>query len=266
MHLGPTVLDVARTKARIAAPGGILVSGEAREDRLTILLEEGAAVGATVWEPGGRFAWAGDDRAFSYRGPHLELRDVPLGLQGPHQAQNAACALAAVEALHQLRGTPVPTAPQAARALTSTWLAGRMEEVPSDGVRPQYLLDGAHNPAAAEVLSRAITRRSRPLRRWWLLASKRDKRLDEILDLLLPHVDGVVCTAGRTSDKFVPPERLAERVVANPNAPRMVRTAPHAPEALALLHAELGPADEVLVAGSLYLVGDVRPLLGLPVA
>jgi dihydrofolate synthase/folylpolyglutamate synthase len=141
-----------------------------------------------------------------------------------------------------------------------------MEEVPSDGVRPRYLLDGAHNPAAAEVLDHAITRRSRPPRRWWLLASKRDKRLDEILDLLLPHVDGVVCTAGRTSDKFVPPERLARRVIANPNAPRIVRTAPYAPEALALLHAELGPADEVLVAGSLYLVGDVRPLLGLPVA
>jgi dihydrofolate synthase/folylpolyglutamate synthase len=99
-----------------------------------------------------------------------------------------------------------------------------------------------------------------------MLASKREKRLDEILDQLLPHVDGVVCTQGKTSDKFVPPQALAERVRANVHAPPTVLAVPFAEDALPILTGRLGPSDEVLVAGSLYLVGDVRPLLGLPVA
>jgi dihydrofolate synthase/folylpolyglutamate synthase len=265
-HLGPTVQDVARTKARIAPPGGVLVTGESREDRLHILREEVAALECCLWEQGREYTYSGTDEAFSYRGQSFAVSDVRLGLLGPHQAQNAACALAAVEALVLAVGLALPSEQAIAHALAATRLAGRLESVPSDGVRPRYLLDGAHNPAGAQALCRALTRRSRSGKRWWLLATKRDKRLGDVLDLLLPLVDGVVCTRGTTSDKFVPPEEIAERVQSHDHGRLTVLVAADPAVAVETAHSHLGPDDEVLVAGSLYLVGDVRPLLGLPVS
>jgi len=265
-HLGPTVQDVARTKARIATPGGVLVLGEQREDRARVLRGEATAAGAELREPLRDLRVSGDDRSFSYAGRHLTVSDVRLGLGGVHQAQNAACALAAVEALHDRVGIPLPTSEQAALALAETRFAGRLEEVPPTDDRPGFLLDGAHNPAGAMELRRALTRRSRSGRRWWVLATKRDKRLPDLLDPLLPHVDGVIATRGLTSDKFVPPREVADRVSSHTHAPKIVLTAEDAAHALELVDRHLGPHDEVLVAGSLYLVGDLRPLLGLPIA
>ncbi len=265
-HLGPTVLDVARTKARIATPGGILVSGERRPDRLAVLREEAEAAGSSLWVADVDYRASGTDDAFAYEGPRLRVSDVRLGLRGPHQVQNAGCAVAAVEALHARVGLPLPTPREAARALATARFAGRLEEVPATADRPAFLLDGAHNPSGAMELSRALTRRSRPPRRWWMLATKRDKRLADLLDVLLPHVDGVIATRGLTSDKFVPPLEVADRVASHAHAPLTVLAAADAAAALRLAREHLGPDDEVLVAGSLYLVGDLRPLLDLPIA
>jgi folylpolyglutamate synthase/dihydropteroate synthase len=75
-----------------------------------------------------------------------------------------------------------------------------------------------------------------------------------------------VCTRGTTSDKFVPPEEIAERVQSHAHGRLTVLVAADPAVAVETAHSHLGPDDEVLVAGSLYLVGDVRPLLGLPVS
>ena len=264
-HLGPTIEDVARTKARIAPPGGVLVVGEDRSDRLAILREESEAAGSELWVPGGKYRLSGSWDSFSYRGPALRVSDVKLGLTGEHQAQNAAAACAAVEALHEVRGTPLPTSAQAAHALRETRFPGRFEEVRRPA-GPVFLLDGAHNPAGAMRLGAALAKRGKSGRRWWVLATKRDKRLNDLLRAILPHVDGVVATRGLTSDKFVSPEEVAIRVAEAAHGGVSVLTAPGAAEALALVEGRLGDGDEVLVAGSLYLVGDMRPLLGLPIA
>jgi len=89
-----------------------------------------------------------------------------------------------------------------------------------------------------------------------------DKRRAEILDVLLPHVDEVVCTAGTTSPRFESPEILAEEVRTR-SGPKPVSFSLTPGDALAQLLDGMAPDEELLVAGSLYLVGDVRALLGL---
>jgi len=262
--LGDTIESISRTKARLAPAGGALVVGEQREDRLTVIREEAQAVDCALILAGRDFSWSVDDGLFSYRGPSLSLDGVRLGLQGGHQGQNAACALALVETLTSRRDLSCPSAPQCTRALGATRLAGRLERLPAASGRPAFLLDGAHNPAGAEVLARVLSVRPRPRRRYWLYASMADKQRAEVLASLLPHVDSVMCTVGTSSPRFESPSRLAEQVAQLAGPAVSVATAETSAHALQALLAEATAEDEVLVAGSLYLVGDVRSLLGLP--
>lgn len=266
-HLGPTVLDIARTKARIAPRGGILVVGETREDRLGPVLEEAAAVHAAVWLRGREFSIElvgsyGSDTPtgdlLRYRGPGRALDGLTLSLAGVHQRSNAATAVAAVDAFCDAAGRPRPSDDAVRVGLATARIPGRMERLPLGSRGAHALLDGAHNPAGADALAAELRARPRPRRRVWLYAAMGDKDRQPILDALLPHVDEVWCTKGTSTPRFAEPELLAEEIAQSGDT--VVRLFPHPDEALAAAES-LGPDDELLVAGSLYLVGDVRPRL-----
>ncbi len=258
--LGSDLADIAATKARIAVAGRPMVLGESREDRLTVLRREAELAGASVSVIGQDFQWSMARGEFCYRSQRLQLRGG-LGLAGWHQGQNAACALAIVEELCAVTGRSLPQSEQLVRGLAGASLAGRLEElVLSAGGR--VLLDGAHNPAGAATLAATLAARPRPQRRIWLFASMADKEQVGVAAALLPHVDQVVCTAGTSSDRFAAPEILA-RALRDVQGGLAIEHQPTVSIALERLLSELGPEDELLVAGSLYLVGDVRRQLGL---
>lgn len=261
-YLGDTIEQITRTKARIAPAGGELVTTEVRPDRLAIVQEEAEAVGCTLQIAGKDFEYSFRDGLFSYRGERLVLDDIRLGMRGAHQGQNAACALASVEALCRRAGLAAPDPWESGRALAASKLAGRLERTLVPG-GPAFLLDGAHNPAGAQALATDLAGRRRPRERVWLLASMQDKERAPIIEALAPHVDRVVCTRGLSSPRFEEPEVLARELEM---AGLAASVSPTAAEAVADLSRRLAARDEVLVAGSLYLVGDVRAALGLPVA
>jgi dihydrofolate synthase/folylpolyglutamate synthase len=260
-YLGHTIEEIARTKARIAPPGGVLVTTEVRPDRLQIIEAEAAAVDCVVRVADRDFDWHMEDGTLDYRSDRMRLDAIPLGLAGDHQGQNAACALASVEALCEITGLTGPDPWEAGQGLRSARLPGRLERVRVPG-GPAFLFDGAHNPAGAAVLAANLEQRRRPRERVWLLASMQEKERGPMLDLLLPHVDRVVCTKGQSSPRFEEPEELVRELTGAGARAEAVATAK---EAAAALSRRLGPRDEVLVTGSLYLVGDVRDALGLPV-
>ncbi len=197
----------------------------------------------------------------------MGMRDLQLGPRGDHQWGNAGVALACVEALNAVCGLPLPKPEAIGLALAETRVPGRLEQLTLGGGRPSVLLDGAHNPAAARCLARHLSRATRPRRRWWLFAAMGDKDRRSMLEALVPQVDGVLCTAGRTSARFLDPCALkaeVEEVARSLGVSLAVEWAAEPGEAMAWLGEELGAEDEVLVAGSLYLVGDVREdLLGV---
>jgi dihydrofolate synthase/folylpolyglutamate synthase len=264
--LGESVEAIARTKARIAPVGGLLVVGEAREDRLTVIREEAQAVDCELVVAGLDYRWRIEGGRFSYRSAQLKLSDVSLGPAGSHQGHNAACALGLVEALCTRTDLSLPSPEQCAHALTNLRIAGRLERFAPPSGGPAFLLDGAHNPAGARALAGWLVSLPRAGRRHWLFASMADKERSQVLAALLPHVDSVVCTAGTSSGRFEPPGRLAEEIRAVAGPELAVTYAETPARALEQLMAQARPEDEILVAGSLYLVGDVRALLGLPLA
>ncbi|HZU73676.1 MAG TPA: Mur ligase family protein [Acidimicrobiales bacterium] len=149
--LGPERADIAAEKAGIVKPGSTLVLGETDPALRPIFEATGPAalwLRARDYEvTSNRLAVGG--RLLSVRTPGASYDDVFLALHGPHQGDNAATALAAVEAFF---GKPV--APEVvAEAFAGVASPGRLEIV---GRRPLVVLDGAHNLAGARALAAAV--------------------------------------------------------------------------------------------------------------
>jgi dihydrofolate synthase/folylpolyglutamate synthase len=118
------------------------------------------------------------------------------------------------------------------------------------------VLDGAHNPQAASVLSDAIVEawpdpQARPLALIGILA---DKDAEGIVRALAPHVGGFVCTAP-DSPRVMPAGDLARLVATLTGVACPVVAIGEVSEAWVELHV---PASGIVVTGSLYTVGSVR--------
>lgn len=242
--LGPGITDVARTKARIAERGKPLLAGPLCEDVEAVVRAEVAKIGAPF------LGW--QDR-------WLEGLPPSLGLRGTHQRRNAALGLAAAQVLLAQRGIEVPEVADLTRGFPEVRFPARLEEVPG---RPRVVLDGAHNPEGAAVLAAAwsAVAAGRPV---LILGVMADKDVDGILDGLrgLDPVAIVAC-AGRSTPRYLAAESLAARCRRSwPTTP--VRAVTGVAEAWDAARRAAGADGEVLCAGSLYLAGELRDVLGL---
>ncbi len=268
--LGGTLESIAAEKLGIVKPGVPLVTAERRPALLPRFAAACAAADAPLHllraSPPPPWAGREADGTFTYRGLRLALEGVRLGLAGAYQADNAGLALLAAECLGE--GALPGDQARIRLALAETRWPGRLEQV-SD--RPRIVLDGAHNPAGARALARALREEYR-YRRLVLVASiMADKPVEAMLAVLAPLADLVVATRAAVA-RAAEPERLARAARAalagarsdRPPA-RAVLTAPDLGTALDLARQEAGPDDLILVAGSLYAVGEARArLLGAP--
>jgi dihydrofolate synthase/folylpolyglutamate synthase len=165
-------------------------------------------------------------------------------LPGRHQIENAKAAILACQVL----GLAI----DAIRAgLESVRWPGRLELVSH---QPDFILDGAHNPAGAAALAAYIREfcTGRPV--WLVYGAMRDKAVDEVAEQLFPLADKLIATAPNFS-RAVRPEAILE-MSSHPNAIAV----PTIPEAIQL--ARLAPPDAaVFFSGSLFLVGEARAIL-----
>ncbi len=230
--LGDTLDAIAREKAGIFKPGvpAVVAAGQAPE-ALAALRQEASQRGAPfhVAEP----SW-----------------DGPVALRGPHQRQNAALAAAALRLLDQA-GVAVGEAAIAAGIAGARW-PGRLEEVAG------VLLDGAHHPdgAAALAASLATLYPGRPVELVFGVLADKDHR--GILAALGPRVRRLHLT---TPDSPRARDPASYRELAAALAPAVDEHRGCA-EALDCARAAAGEDGLVAVAGSLYLVGEARRLLG----
>lgn len=182
-------------------------------------------------------------------GARLKLR-VPL--PGSHQVGNV---LTAVRTLEVLDGSGFPLRPEAIqRGIARTRWPGRLEVLPG---RPRLVLDGAHNPAAAESLARHIRTFLPPEQVLLIYGSLRDKDIAAVFSLLSPLAREVILTRPDSERGETP-----RNIVGNGwTGGRAVRCRARPEDAWALARSLARPQDTLLVAGSLYLVGDFKRLL-----
>lgn len=241
--LGNTREAIATEKAGILRPGRPAVTG-VDMTLLPALLERGADVWALGWHFGAQVlagGWDGSDVTVSVPRQPLTLHTPLLG---EHGARNAALAAAAAFRLG--------VSPEAIRqgAAQTVW-PGRLEVVAWRG--RQVLLDGAHNPAGAHALTdalRGLGVTQLPI----VFGAAGDKDVGRVAAALVPVASQVILTRAVFSPRAADPASLAPLF---PGVPVTVTDSPvHALEALAALDSPLA-----LVCGSLYVIGEVRPLV-----
>jgi len=261
--LGHDVASIAAEKAGIIKPGAVAVLSDQPPEAAQVLLRRCAEVGATPLREGLEFGVVA--REIAVGGQLLTLRaggtyeDVFLPLYGEHQAHNAACAVAAAEAL--LGATAGGLDADLVRAaLSDADSPGRLEVLRGG---PTVLVDAAHNPAGAAVLTDALREAFTFTRLIGVVGVLADKDAEGILGALEPVLDEVVITRS-TSPRAIDPGELGE-IAVDVFGDDRVHVAARLDDAL---DTAIGRAEEgglvgggVLVTGSITLAADVRRLL-----
>ena len=264
--LGDTVEEIATEKSGIIKADAITVSGlQVESDAVEVIVDRANEVGARLVVEGTDFGVTARDTAvggqqISVRGLAGDYEDLFLPLYGSHQAQNAAVAVAAVEAF--LGGGEQPLDIEVVRAgLAAVESPGRLEIVRRS---PTVLVDAAHNPAGARALRDAMADSFTFARLVGVVAVMKDKEAGQMLEALEPVLDEVVVTR-TTSPRAMTPRLLGE-IASEIFGEHRVTVVDELPDALDLAagmaDAGGGVSGGVLATGSVVTAAEVRMLLG----
>lgn len=253
-HLGETIQQIAAEKAAIIRPGVTAIVAPQTAEVMQVISERCEAIGVRAHVADtkitiDRFTASGNV-IVTFETASDVYPHVQLGLRGRHQVQNAALALRLAESLRD-RGFNIHR-DEVIEGLQRATHPGRLEILDAT---PSVLLDGAHNVAGAKAL-RAYLDEFVEAPITMVFGAMRDKQLMEMAEVLFPAARGLVLTAP-DNPRAADVETLREIAVRFVPADR-IQTTSSSVEALRIAF-EITPADGlVCVAGSLYLVGEVR--------
>ena len=250
-YLGPDELAIGAEKGGIIKTAVPVVCGKLSEPVRALLTRIAQEHDATAYFLGVDFGFSlKNGGIFDYTGIKRHYLNLKLNLRGRHQRANASVALAVLE----LAQSRFPVGERALRdGLETVVWPGRLEIILE---RPTVILDGAHNSEGIQALVDELGELRRGRKVKLLFATMADKEWELMLDTLAKTVDEVVFTRVEM-ERSAEPERLAEKL---DNAiPR--RTMRDSRLGLQILLEEAQPDDLIVVAGSLYLLGEVRPML-----
>ncbi|MFY9742148.1 MAG: folylpolyglutamate synthase/dihydrofolate synthase family protein [Candidatus Sulfotelmatobacter sp.] len=293
-YLGDTLHAIAREKAGIIRSGGAVVTLPQQPDANDVLgntiLELGArAINAVPYVPpvspgspeymvGGEDLAEGDEELFTAKRAKFAMKGrvkyisryplqvlgeqilVESPLLGRHQLRNVALAIAAAVELKE-QGFIGITARTIEKGIRETHWPGRFQVIPARAGWPEIVIDAAHNPAGAWALRSALSERyeGRPL--IFIFGAMRDKAISEMTEILFPLAERVIATRPANPRAASPEEirQAASRTGTEIDAVDDVRQAVERARSLAS-----GDAV-VVIAGSIYLVGEAMPVIGAEV-
>jgi dihydrofolate synthase/folylpolyglutamate synthase len=229
--LGDSLEDIALEKAGIFRPGVPAILGLSASPSIRSLMASKA------------------ERPLWVEAKHLDAVPPRLALRGLHQRRNAACALLAARTLRDEQGLDVTDSDVEAGLATAT-LAGRMEEV-----EPGLWIDGAHNPQAAQALAGLLEGGPTVT---LVVGLSNTKDIGEFLAPLRPHAHRLIATEGQ-GDRAYPAGKIADAATSLGFLNVEVET--NSAQAVARARTLGG---DVLVTGSLLLLGEVLSDLGKP--
>ena len=269
--LGDTLSEIAREKAGIIRPNGIVVTlpqaPEANDVIGNTILALGAkAVSAVPYVPpvspnSEHYLLPGRQQVGYVAKYPLQVMGkeilVENTLVGRHQLRNLALAIAAAEELAK-QGFAAITPSSLEKGIRETQWPGRYQILPATADYPEVVFDVAHNPAGAWALRSTLsaTYEDRPL--VFVFGAMRDKAIGGIAEILFPLADRVIAThvenpRAATSQEI---RAAASRVAVD------LEDAPDVPSALLQARAAAGTRGLVVVTGSIYIVGEAMRSLG----
>jgi dihydrofolate synthase/folylpolyglutamate synthase len=268
--LGDATEDIAYEKAGIIKPGGFLVSAAQPLDAAQVLLEKAKEVQVPFRFEGVEFGVesrqvAVGGQVVTVQGLAGRYPDLMIPLHGAHQAENAAVAVAALEAF--LGGGEKELSLEVLQEAFGTVSSpGRLEVMRT---APTIIVDAAHNPDGIRASAEAIQEAFSFSKLVAVVGVLKEKDAEEILRQLKESLGGLAeefCFTQSNSPRAVPAAELAELAVDLGFGEENVHIAEKLDDALewAVERAEANDdlAGGVLVTGSITLVADARILLG----
>jgi dihydrofolate synthase/folylpolyglutamate synthase len=292
--LGNTVTEIAREKAGIIRPGGVVVTlpqqPQANDVIGNTILELGAqGVSAVPYVPP---VSPGSERYFMHTGEkpfiaeiaeeHAEDAEksntkagvfrsryplqvmgkqilVETPLVGRHQLRNIALAIATAEVLSHQGFAVTPEAIE--RGIRETHWPGRFQVKPAEHGAPEYVFDVAHNPAGAWALRSTLSNCYEDRLLTLVFGAMRDKAIGEMAEILFPLASRVIATPADNPRSAAPDEirEAAARTATD------IEDAMDVASALDRAGSRTGPQNLVVITGSIYIVGEAMRVLGVKV-
>lgn len=252
-QLGPTLADIAREKAGILKPGCPVVVGPLPPAAKAVVRSRVVELGCpVVWvEPALELR---TQERIAGKMPPPQRRalyegvEYPLVLQGEIQLSNSASAIAALQILQQL-GWEISEEAIAIGMAKTSWL-GRLQW--TTWQNHDLLIDGAHNPAAAQALRHYVdTLDVKSVT--WVMGMLSTKEHDDIFRALLRPADQLYLVPV-PDHSSADPDELA--ILAQNICPKLAECRAYSELITALEAAVALPESMVVLCGSLYLVGD----------
>ena len=263
--LGDTLAEIAAQKAGIIKPEGVVIVAPQPPEALTTILEvcrkqnaKAVQVGRDVtWESGqtGRDPWSSQRLTVKGRFDEYKL-DIPL--LGAYQLENAATAIAALEALIE-QGHAIP-ADAIQKGFAQVSWPGRMEVLSRN---PLFVADGAHNPHSVNSLMDSVASNSGYERLILVAGFSRDKSVADMVHRLaqIGTETGVPPIVFATRSRH--PRSLPPSVVAAHFANEGIKAVESAamPDAVEQALEVAAPGDIVLATGSLFIAAEAREVI-----
>ncbi len=253
--LGSTISAIASEKAAIIKEERPVVVGRLLPDALEVVRREAAARRAKLVEALEGIFLDAEPKDGGYGGYRVRLKTperdygtLELPLAGDHQLDNLVLAVRAVEEF----SAEIPV-DAVGRGVAATLWRGRLQRIEG---RPPLLLDAAHNVMATDALARYLEARPHT-HRVLLFGVMKDKRVREMLDRLLPLTSYFIATRPEMS-RARGPEQLARWATERGVPAESYRSAA---KALSRAREVAGPDGEVVVAGSIFLLGEILGVL-----
>jgi dihydrofolate synthase / folylpolyglutamate synthase len=271
--LGNSVREIAREKAGIIHPGGVVVTLPQQPEANdvignTILELEARVVNAVPYVPAVSPNSSRDlvpsteqgNSRFVYRYP-LQLMGeqilVETPLVGRHQLRNVALAIAAGVELHQ-QGFSCVTPKSIELGIRETKWPGRFQVISARPGWPEIAFDVAHNPAGAWALRSALSERYEDRRLIFVFGAMRDKAISEMAEILFPLADQVIVTRPE-NPRAASPEEIQKAAARTGADIEKVEDVQRAVERAR----EISDARTIVVfTGSIYLVGEAMIQIG----
>jgi len=260
--LGNSLEEIAREKGGIIKPEGIVISSNQYEEAYNEIKKIADEKNSLIYSVGREISYKivkSDINGiiFNLKGIYNDYKNLHTPLLGRHQADNAATAITAIEAL-KIRGVKISE--EAIRAgLEKVKWTGRLEIIQNN---PILILDGAHNPSGVKVLRETLKEIFSYHRLILVLAIFADKDYKKMIQIIAPKADLIITTKAK-SPRATPPQVIAKEAAQYIEQNKIIVTE-NIPQAINCALSNSQDDDLICITGSLYTVGEARKYFDSP--
>lgn len=252
--LGETIAEIAAKKAGIIKPDTLVVTMQQKKEAMQVVLDTAKEKNCQVMIASPKSAkdihYGYEEQSFSYGG----YDNLKISLAGSYQVANAVLAVEAVNGLIQLGYRITPEVLRSAFAHTR-W-PGRFTLIRRE---PVFIIDGAHNRDAAQVLKESIELYFPDKKIYYIMGVFKDKEYREILKTTAPYAEAIITIETPHNDRALPALELA---AAASEYHKHVEAADSIKDALKKSLSMAGKDDVIIAFGSLSFLGEITREMG----